>query len=89
MPSIYKPIANEAPMNSTFTSVGNNRLIRVLNVSGGNVLISTTSNGVNVGSLTIMTGTEIFIYKHLNDTMAANTSANSLLVTPVAFEEEG
>ena len=86
MTSIYRPQANEISINSTANSVGNNRLIRVLNNTGGDVLINVVNNGVNVTSITVMSGAEMFIHKHRMDGICANTTANSVLVVPVAFE---
>jgi ClpP class serine protease len=81
MSTIVKPIAMQQSLD-TANTVSNAAVVRVHNNTAGVVLITRSSGGVAVGSITLLANSVEHIQKDPAETLTANAA---VLATSVAF----
>jgi hypothetical protein len=71
------------PMEPTNTGSGAT-LVRVLNTTTGLVTITVANNGVNVGTIQLLSNTDYFLAKNSQDGICSNSTAGGVQFTPIA-----
>jgi hypothetical protein len=84
---VIKLLASEAGCNSTPSTFGGSRLVRIVNKETSTVALIThkAGGGATIGTISILPQTELTIEKTATDTLESNNASNVLAV-PVAYK---
>ncbi len=84
---VIKLLASEAACNSTPSTFGGNRLVRIISRETTTVSLIThkSAGGQTVGTISILPQTELIVEKTATDTLESNNASNVLAV-PVAYK---
>jgi hypothetical protein len=91
MTMILKPVANESFCNTTQSTFGNSPLIRLFNsnttagVAGAFLLTRAVNSSVNIASVTLFPGQEMYFRKEPTELLSSNSAANNIYAVPIAF----
>lgn len=84
MTATFKPLAVEQACNSTPSTFGGSRLVRLLETGTGNALITRAyANGTTIATFTLRQGTDLSVIKDWTDTLSSNTA--SVVGVPIGF----
>lgn len=84
---VIKLLASEAACNSTPSTFGGSRLVRIISKETSTVALIThkTAAAATVGTISILPQTELIIEKLATDTLESNNATNVVAV-PVAYK---
>jgi hypothetical protein len=89
MTMILKPVANESFCNTTQSTFGNTPLLRLYNsntTAGAAFLLTRAVNStVNVATVTIFPGQEMYFRKEPTELLSSNVASNTIYAVPIAF----
>ena len=84
---VIKLLASEAICNSTPSTFGGSRLVRIISKETTTVSLIThkAASGSTVGTISILPQTELIVEKTSTDTIESNNASN-ILAVPVAYK---
>lgn len=87
MSEIFKVIGTEAACNTTPSTFGGSKTVRLININTSPWLITQVSNAsVTLGTITLAPSQVITLEKATTDTLQSNTASSFVLAVPVAYK---
>lgn len=85
MPGIFKVLGTEAACNTTASSFGNNKVVRLVNTDTAAHLVTVANTGGTIATITVNASESLLIEKNPTDTLASNAATAVVKGTPVAY----
>jgi hypothetical protein len=86
MPGIFKVLGTEATCNTTASSFGNNKVVRLVNTDTAAHLVTVARRpGGTIATITINASESLLIEKNPTDTLASNAATTVVRAVPVAY----
>ena len=85
MPGIFKVLGTEATCNTTASSFGNNKVVRLVNTDTAAHLVTVANTGGTIATITVNASESLLIEKNPTDTLASNAATTVVRAVPVAY----